>query len=793
MTDAAPTSAAFCFPNSPSAATVNAALRPSITSRITSWLAERLPEQPARISRMNPPGAERKYSDIWQRHLTPAMLQEHAAGLTTYAATLHSGRLDETRVRLGAIDIDAGGPAALRTALGAAGGLGVTAWAVSSEHAQHQGGGVWCVFDGWYPAADVAALMQSITAAAGLPEHTEIWPRNQSIRLPLGIHRWTGRRGQLLLQTGELFDLDTPDGLGDGLAALLALPENGAPPPAPPPPPKPVPRPLELCKVSLGEQAAEKLTSAEIAARFCADHPLPDLLERYGAEPTRDGYSCPCGVPHSHKTTLTLTQDGQRGYSLSPRCRLSSTQGFDSLNVYACFEHAGDLRAAVRELARHHARQRPRRQPPQPDAPPAYLTEQERQARAEARDEARAGRRSEIARLRAAIQAHAQGDELPSCARTALHALLECIPGLWGRPSVARLAELAGCTERTIQRGLAELEQCGYLCTEEQRSTCGTVYRGGKGTALRRLMLPEGGGVIAAAGPGVIVNAVAAAAITRMDQVPDPNESLIASERPPDAVPPDQAVLLDQLAPPAGSLDQAEQPEQGAAWYDPAGDLTPAEPPAREWRRALRPSQVAELRTIAEFFSRPAVPAPPAAPAAPPDQPAPQLELDEQPALATPAAAQLDQAAPAAAPAPPAAAPGLAHYRQRLAMMTDALLRAEVAKQERAVSKHNGRFWAREIRTRLRLARDELEARAGQRAPLIAPRPPRARRSEAKALRLAPQAAIVQAALPLASGWAGQGYIGPTGDPADPQAIELVERLRELRRRWAERSGPNTS
>ncbi|HEU4323286.1 MAG TPA: helix-turn-helix domain-containing protein [Roseiflexaceae bacterium] len=743
---------------------------------------------------MNGPTAERKYSDIFARQLTPPMLRQHAAGTVTYAATLHAGQLEQTRTRLGTIDIDAGGVAALRSALSVASSMGVTVWAVTSEHDLHQGGGVWCAFDGWYPAADVAALMQSIRLAAGLPEHTETWPRNQSIRLPLGLHRWTGRRGQLLLQTGELIDLDTPEGLADGLAALLALPENGAPPPAPPPPPKPEPRPLELRKVSPGEQAAEDLTAAQIAARFCAEHPLRELLERYGAEPTRDGYSCSCGVPHSHKTTLTLTEDGQRGYSLSPRCRLYNKQGFDSLNIYAHFEHAGDLRAAVRELARHYARQRPRRQPPQPDAPPAYQTEQDRQARAEARDHARADRRSEIARLRTAVQARAEVDALPPCARTALHALLECIPGLWGRPSVARLAEVAQCTERTIQRGLAELEQRGYLCTEEQRSACGTVYRGGKGTALRRLTLPEGGGVIAAAGPGVIGDAVAAAAITRMDQVPDPNESLIASERAPDAVPLEQAVLLDQLAPSAGLLDQVEQLDQPAAWYDPSGDLTPAELPPREWRRALRPSKVAELRAIAEFFSRPAAPVPPAEPAAQPGPPAAQLELDDPSAsLATLAAAQLDQAAPAAAPAPPAAAPGLVHYRQRLAMMTDAQLRAEVAKQERTQAKHNGRFWAREIRTRLRLARDELEARAGQRAPLIAPRSPRAARSEAKALRLAPQVEIVQVALPMASAWTGRGYIGPTGDPADPQAVELVARLRELRRQWAERLGTNTS
>ncbi len=62
-----------------------------------------------------------------QRHLTSAMPQKHAVGVTTYAVTLHSGQLREAQVRLGAIDIDAGGLVALRTALSVANSLAVTA------------------------------------------------------------------------------------------------------------------------------------------------------------------------------------------------------------------------------------------------------------------------------------------------------------------------------------------------------------------------------------------------------------------------------------------------------------------------------------------------------------------------------------------------------------------------------------------------------------------------------------------------------------------------------------------
>ena len=384
-----------------------------LSHQIADYLITLLPgSRPRRIARMLGPESADKYRDIpKQKPFTRAHLVDHAAGRATWAATLDQ----DGQASAGAIDIDQGGRPALMAALAAAAELGITAYAIAIQSEQgHNGGHLWCTFDRPYPAAHIAGLMRQITDRAQLGD-AEIWPGNnhirradQVIRLPFGQHRKANTRGDLLLQSGEIVTLDRD--LAAGLAALLELPHNSAPPAIAEPTPA-----LNLPKSprQLAPAGRPGLTSFDdVKAQFNAQHTLEQLLLEYGAQRAPGGYSCPCGVPHTHQVTLFISSRG-RLFSFSERCKWYTEKGWDAFGLYVLVEHSNDPIAAVKVLnpiAPHQARQEaPTPAPePSPGRTPAQIADAQRK-----RAKSLSDRASRMARI-ATLEALAAADKLCS-------------------------------------------------------------------------------------------------------------------------------------------------------------------------------------------------------------------------------------------------------------------------------------------------------------------------------------------------------------------------------------------
>jgi hypothetical protein len=162
-------------------------------------------------SQMQPPGAAAKY--IKRFHpLTNRELAAHLAGKATFAASLIGSDGFTWEV---ALDIDAGGEEAISTGLRIAASFGFTAIGLVSRAGEHG-------HDGGHirmPLADIASperarllakqVKAELVLQCGLAACTiETYPTRKGLRLPFGVHTWTGRRGLLLLQDGTGLDLD---------------------------------------------------------------------------------------------------------------------------------------------------------------------------------------------------------------------------------------------------------------------------------------------------------------------------------------------------------------------------------------------------------------------------------------------------------------------------------------------------------------------------------------------------------------------------------------------------------
>lgn len=184
-----------------------------------------LTDIPRRVAVMKAAG-ERKYQDLDERPDREAFFKlalDHLAGKRTIAVTLADSA---GLARAGCRDYDAGGEAALLAALDADAARGIVSFALVLAGGDHSGGHLWRLYAQPAPARDIRADLRRLPGEKG-----ELYPGNNPIRLPFGYHRRKMTRGMLILQDGRRFDLDTPAGLRDGLAAVLALPRN-APPPA---------------------------------------------------------------------------------------------------------------------------------------------------------------------------------------------------------------------------------------------------------------------------------------------------------------------------------------------------------------------------------------------------------------------------------------------------------------------------------------------------------------------------------------------------------------------------------
>lgn len=490
---------------------------PSLEEQIADFLLSLLPpDRPRRLARMSYPGemkpeilrdektgkpirdergkviktghlVERgKYEDIYVKALTRAMLVEHAAGVKTYSYTLDR----DGRARMGALDIDQGGRAALRALLTAAAELGITAIAIENTgNGQHKGGHFVVLFDRFYPAQDIKALMLHIAERAGV-ETKEVWPgSNQGLRGLFGVHQLDQTRGEMLTQDSERFMLDQPAELAEALATLQALPLNGPPPPAPV---AEHPRPAQgsdkkhSTKLGSSDTPQHKVTDLtkrqggrgliprdeylailDQAGAYIREHfDLVTELENAGGVKTSGGYSCPF-CEHTHETTLTIEPSGNVGYSHSLRCKLHSSKGFDVTNVLMLVHCCNSFDQLARKLApdlfpppRHK-----RHDPPPPAEAPEWQTQAAAERRQKDAERKRQARRQHAADTLADVQARAGADpDLTDCDKAVLRALVDIAGDRgWCRPSKAEIAARSGYSLGSVKRALARPAAGGRL------------------------------------------------------------------------------------------------------------------------------------------------------------------------------------------------------------------------------------------------------------------------------------------------------------------------------------------
>lgn len=303
-----------------------------------------LPHDPPRHARMNRRDARYKYYVVHEAP-TPADLSAHLSGAQTLAVPL----VGPTGLSYhAALDVDHGGNAALLGVLAAAQERRWSAYALTSTNGHHCGGHVWLHLD--RPAAPKRArqLAGELATAAGLST-VEVYPTQRTLRLPLGVHRWTGRRGTLLLQDGRRIDLDgSADAVADALMVIEALPRNDVGRlPAPPPT-------RYRIRTPQTRQEGRTATQNPIHAYNQATN-LIGLLERYGAR-VAEAYGkgrvllhCPCGQHHNgdaHPSLEILPARNCARYGQyvavghAPGCLLFTEPGhiIDSFTVYCRLE-----------------------------------------------------------------------------------------------------------------------------------------------------------------------------------------------------------------------------------------------------------------------------------------------------------------------------------------------------------------------------------------------------------------------------------------------------------------------
>jgi hypothetical protein len=696
---------------------------PSVDRQITDYLMQLLGERrPRRVARMLDPGAD-KYRDLPKAAaLTPAQLHTHASGASTYATTLDQGGMS----RAGVIEVDQGGRSAVRAIMAAAERLHLACYALAVDNPlkDHTGGHVWFLYDEWYSVADIRAQIGQVVAAANMPPTTEIWPCNQVIRLPFGYHRWAKTRGDLILQSGEVLDLDSD--LAGGLDLVMGLQPNGAPPAVSTTVdiPKTVTT-VPVRRVSPGERAAGRASLDDVKARFNAEHPPADLLVSYGAVPySQKDFSCPFGCGHTHSNTLYIYNG--RIYSRSHNCKIPQKKGLDPFGVYVLIEHHDDVVAAAKALnpIEKHQRLLEAAQPATEYRTAIQVADAARK---------RAARRSAAATMQADVRARVSQDtELTDAERAIMHALLTIAGDRdWCRPSKEQIADVSGIPLGTVKRALFSPAAGGRLEGRYFRSQ----GKGGapKTTAIRTFLrgslmpdvihesystcdrIPESvaceGGAIPPACENVYADSPEAWQWAADDHSADELTALECAPTvepvPVITIPPARMALIEQLS----QADDATF----AAWYashaadsqfensDDAGDVVTgplgavavvggaAYVPdgAEAWYQAMQLTQIC---------------------AAPPPG---QVEQSE--------GAQLLDRAPEPVPAalmrrrrPRSELDAIDRYRLDLAIMEETALADELKKHHATLKKHAGAHWLDKpdgVRARLALVQAEIDAR----------------------------------------------------------------------------------
>lgn len=313
--------------------------------------------QPRAYAKMNERGAAHKYIKVYRR-LTLQLLGAHLRGDMTLATCLINSA---GSARAAVLDIDEGGEEALRKVLYTAWGRGVSAFAQSSLGDEHSGGHVWLLFDGWGEPARLRLLADKIAQES--ETHAETYPTLKSIRLPLGVHRWTGKRGRLIFQDASFLELDEGEALvKTAIRRIASLSRNSINqlPTLPPPEQRPLRGSERQSKVEEGQQ--------NVILDYNHSTDLIALLERAGgriAQPLRNGgvlMHCPCPHHKHHDARPSIevrpAKNTQRYgdfvvYGYSPDCVFYTERGHitDAFSAYCKLNYL-DPKDAVKELSK---------------------------------------------------------------------------------------------------------------------------------------------------------------------------------------------------------------------------------------------------------------------------------------------------------------------------------------------------------------------------------------------------------------------------------------------------------
>lgn len=546
------------------------------TDQIRAVCALYLRHEPHRHALMRGPQADRKYTE-YHRPITDQQIVAHLRGQITLAAPMIG---PDGLAQAAALDVDAGGVAALRRALDTAQADGWTAYAITSTNDDHDGGHLWVHLDTPTTPDRARLLAQNIAEAAQV--QAETYPTRKQLRLPLGVHRWSNQRGMLLLQDGTTIDLDSGDeAIAQALSLIAALPRNRAnrlpeiaiqPKPARSPHTHPTTRQKPVGSARDAIQAYNQATD------------LIGLLESYGgriAQRVSGGgvlMHCPCGG-HSHgdrRPSLEIKPARSArygryiavGYSSSCQFYTERGQVFAPFDVLCRLEGLTNVEA-LKQINPCRPPKATRSRPAPESEPEPDWNEPTPEERAESAEQ----RRRHIAEAHAThaeIQARLETDrELSARARAIMIIMLQhAADSTWCRMSTAGIAkDYLQVSERTVQRGMRELERHGYITSDTHTTSDGRTYQGGKYTTVKRFLR---------------VTQEAATCHPCIKLKEDLNlKSVKACEPPRDS------------AQPCSSSPEAEPIAcEGGASYNPAEDwtlTTAAAPERKPWRASVPP------------------------------------------------------------------------------------------------------------------------------------------------------------------------------------------------------------
>jgi hypothetical protein len=596
-------------------------------ARVAGFRALYVRHEPQRHAQMRGPQADRKYTD-YRQPITDAQIAAHLDSRITLAAPMVG---PDGLARAAALDVDSGGIAALKQLLDAAQAHGWTAYAITSTNEEHDGGHVWIHLDSPTTPDRARLLAQMIADAAEV--QAETYPTRKQLRLPLGVHRWTGKRGTLLLQDRTTIDLDSGDqAIDQALERIASLPTNSAerlPELAPPSRPA---RSLHTLPTTR-QKAPGSATDAIAAYNQATD--LINLLESYGgriAERVSGGgvlMHCPCGR-HSHgdrRPSLEVRPARSSRYGryvahgYSTNCQFYTERGqvVAAFDVWCRLDNLTTVEALKQINPCRPAKPARSRCAPEPEG---ALEPDWREPTPEERAETAEQRRQRIAEahaIHAELHARIEADtKLSARARAVMLVMLQWdLNRAWCRVSTARIAkDCLGVSERTVQRGMRELEQRGYIESDQHTTHDGRAYQGGWSTTIRRFLR---------------VTTTAATCHPCINLESDLNPMSVKACEPPRDNPP--------LVP---AMPQAEAIAfEGGASYNPADDWTlqpDAAPQRKPWRASVLPKEFFTLyRAPRERLW--AV-----------DQAAPRIERQEAGAPPNQAVLELEQVTPPPAP-----------------------------------------------------------------------------------------------------------------------------------------------